>query len=163
MSNFLGTHRSKILDRTAITYRDIQVGDVLEFRYRGKKSNSTKLKIVIVINIYPVRGSWKNKKVHAFDLEKLAPGVLKRILNRIGTPMLELDERKNKEVVKVNIKESGLKGEIFYRKVASKFNDYDAYRTYIATEMKSIKLVEYDFQHKQLGLKDENLLQDTDT
>ena len=60
------------------------------------------------------------------------------------------------------IKESGVKGEIFYKKVASKFNEYNAYRTYIAPEMKSIKLLGYDFQNKQLGLKNENLLQDTD-
>jgi hypothetical protein len=75
---------------------------------------------------------------------------------------LEIDERKNKEVVKVLIKESGLKGEIFYKKVASKFTKYNAYRTYLPLEMKSVKLLEYDFQNKQLGLKDENLLQDTD-
>ena len=117
--SFLGTHRSKILDRLPITYRDIQVGDVLEFRYIGKKSSSAQPKIVIVINIFPVRGSWKNRKVHAFDLKMLSPGVLKRILNRIGKPILEIDERKNKEVVKVLIKESGLKGEIFYKKVNS--------------------------------------------
>ena len=160
--SFLGTHRSKILDRLPITYRDIQVGDVLEFRYRGQKSSSAQPKIVIVINIFPVRGSWKNRKVHAFDLKMLSPGVLKRILNRIGKPILEIDERKNKEVVKVLIKESGLKGEIFYKKVASKFTKYNAYRTYLPLEMKSVKLLEYDFQNKQLGLKDENLLQDTD-
>ena len=162
MSNFLGTHRSKVLDRTAITYRDIEVGDVLDFRYRSKKSTSTQPKMIIVINIYPVKGSWEDKRIHAFDLKELAPGILKRILDRIGTPILELDKRKNKEVVKVNIKESGLQGEIFYRKVASKFNKYNAYRTYIPMEMKAIKLVEYDFGNKQLGLKDENLLQDTD-
>ena len=161
--SFLGTHRSKILDRLPITYRDIQVGDVLEFRYRGKKSTSAQPKIVIVINIFPVRGSWADKRVHAFDLKMLSPGVLKRILNRIGKPILEIDERKNKEVVKVLIKESGLKGEIFYKKVASKFTKYNAYRTYLPLEMKSVKLLEYDFQNKQLGLKDENLLQDTDT
>ena len=161
--SFLGTHRSKVLDRTAITYRDIEVGDVLEFRYRGKKSSYSQPKMTIVINIFPVRGSWKDRKVHAFDLKMLSPGMLKRILNRIGTPILELDERKNKEVTKIMIKESGLKGEIFYKKVASKFNDYDAYRTYIPMEMKAIKLVEYDFGNKQLGLKDEDLLQDTDT
>ena len=160
--SFLATHRSKILDKKVITYRDIEVGDVLEFRYRGKKSTSAQIKMVIVINIFPVRGSWNNKKIHAFDMKKLSPGVLKRILNRIGTPILEVDERKGKEVVKVMIKESGDKGEIFYKKVASKFNEYNAYRTYIAPEMKSIKLLGYDFQNKQLGLKDENLLQDTD-
>ena len=100
-----------------------------------------------------VRGSWKNRKVHAFDLKMLSPGILKRILSRIGTPILEIDERKNKEVVKVLIKESGLKGEIFYKKVASKFTKYNAYRTYLPLEMKSVKLLEYDFQNKQLGLK----------
>ena len=36
------------------------------------------------------------------------------------------------------------------------------YRTYIGKEIKALKLLHYDFGVKQLGLKNENLLQDTD-
>ena len=162
--SFLATHRRNILDKTVITYRDIQIGDVLEFRYKNKKDKVTKIRVVLVVNIFPVAGSWKDKKVHAFSLPELSPGVFKRLLKRIGTPLLRLDERKKKEVSSVVIKEQGKKGEIFYRKVSSKFNTYNAYRTYIMSDMKAIKLCEYDWKNKQLGLgiKDEDLLQDTD-
>ena len=99
-----------------------------------------------------------------FSLPELSPGVFKRLLKRIGTPLVQLDERKKKEVSRVIIKEQGKKGEIFYRKISSRFNTYNAYRTYIMPDMKAIKLCEYDWKNKQLGLgiKDENLLQDTD-
>ena len=162
--SFLAAYRTNILDRTPITYRDIRVGDVLEFRYKNKKDNVSKLRVVLVVNIFPVIGSWKDRKVHAFSLPEMAPGVFKRLLKRIGTPLLQLDERKKKEVSSVVIEEQGKKGEIFYRKVSSKFNSYNAYRTYIMPDMKAVKLCEYDWKNKQLGLgiKDEDLLQDTD-
>jgi hypothetical protein len=162
--SYLATYRKNILDRTPITYREIQVGDILEFRYKNKKDNITKIRVVLVVNIFPVVGSWRIRKVHAFSLPELSPGVFKRLLKRIGTPLVQLDERKQKEVSRVIIKEQGKKGEIFYRKISSRFNTYNAYRTYIMPDMKAIKLCEYDWKNKQLGLgiKDENLLQDTD-
>ena len=163
--SYLSAYRKNILDRTPITDREIEVGDILEFRYKSKKDNSAKIRIVLVVNIFPVAGSWRDRKVHAFSLPELAPGIFKRLLKRIGTPLVQLDERKRKEVSKVIIKEQGKKGEIFYRRISSRFNTYNAYRTYIMQDMKTIKLCEYDWKNKQLGLgiKDENLLQDTDT
>ena len=88
--------------------------------------------------------------------------VFKRFLNRIGKPSLEEDERKNKKVVKLII-EGGQKGDMFYKRVVSKFNKEKAYRTYSMDLMSSIKLIEYNFSNKTLGIKDESLLQDTDT
>ena len=52
---------------------------------------------------------------------------------------------------------------MFYKRVASKFNKEKAYRTYSMDSMSSIKLIEYNFSDKILGIKDESLLQDTDT
>ena len=59
--------------------------------------------------------------------------------------------------------EGGQKGDMFYKRVASKFNKEKAYRTYSMDSMSSIKLIEYNFSNKILGIKDESLLQDTDT
>ena len=46
-----------------------------------------------------------------------------------------------------------------------KFNNYNAYRTFIGEKMTAIKLINYDWAGNagQLGLKNEDLLQDTDT
>ena len=52
---------------------------------------------------------------------------------------------------------------MFYKRVVSKFNKEKAYRTYSMDLMSSIKLIEYNFSNKTLGIKDESLLQDTDT
>ena len=83
--SFLATHRRNILDKTVITYRDIQIGDVLEFRYKNKKDKVTKVRVVLVVNIFPVTGSWKDKKVHAFSLPELSPGVFKKNRNTISS------------------------------------------------------------------------------
>ena len=81
--SFLAAYRTNILDRTPITYRDIRVGDVLEFRYKNKKDNVSKLRVVLVVNIFPVIGSWKDRKVHAFSLPEMAPGVFYNMDNWI--------------------------------------------------------------------------------
>ena len=158
--SFLSTHRGNILDRTTISKRLIEPGDIIEFRYKGKSGSG--LKLVIVLNIFPMSGSFKVKKLHALTLSEISLPVFKRFLNRIGKPSLEEDERKNKKVVKLII-EGGQKGDMFYKRVASKFNKEKAYRTYSMDSMSSIKLIEYNFSNQILGIKDESLLQDTDT
>jgi len=52
----------------------------------------------------------------------------------------------------------------FYNKIVKRFNQYDAYRTFIEEKMTAVKLISYDWTRNagQLGLKNEDLLQDTD-
>ncbi len=157
--SFLATHKRNILERTSISYNQIEPGDILEFRYKGKSGSA--LKLVIALNIFPLTGNRNVKKLHAMSLPELSINVFKRFIGRLGKPALELDERKNKEVIKL-IVEGGKKGNVFYDKVASKFNKENAYRTFNISNITSIKLVEYNYGIKQLGLKNEDLLQDTD-
>jgi hypothetical protein len=156
--SYYATHRKNILGSMTINKNDIQPGDILEFRYRGKSKSS--LEIVLCLNEL-VRD--KEKKLHAFKLENISLNQFKQILTKIGNPKLMVDIRKNREVIKVVI-EGKTEGErqIFYKKVVQRFNKFNAYRTYIGKNITAVKLVEYDFGVKQLGLKNENLLQDTD-
>ena len=72
------------------------------------------------------------------------------------------ENRKNQEYIKLNISgETDSQRKQFYDKVVRSFK-FDMYRTYIGKEIKALKLLHYDFGVKQLGLKNENLLQDTD-
>ena len=106
----------------------------------------------------------KEKKLHALKLENISLAQFKQILIRIGNPKLMLDVRKNKQITKVVIKgKSEGDRQIFYNKVVQRFNKFNIYRTYIGENIKAVKLVEYNFGVKQLGLKNEDLLQDTDT
>ena len=157
--SFLATHRKNILDRTTIIKIDIQPGDILEFRYKSKSKNN--LEIVLCLNEYKKD---KEKKLHALKLENISLVQFKQILIRIGEPKLMLDVRKNKEVIKVVIPGvSDNERQAFYNRVVKKFNKFDIYRTYIGKNITAVKLLDYDFGVKQLGLKNEDLLQDTDT
>jgi hypothetical protein len=156
--SYYATHRKNILGSMTINKNDIQPGDILEFRYRGKSKSS--LEIVLCLNEL-VRD--KEKKLHALKLENISLSQFKQVLDGVGSPKLMLDVRKNKEVIKVVVAgESEGERQKFYNDVVKRFNKFDVYRTYISKNMTSIKLVEYDFGVKQLGLKNENLLQDTD-
>ena len=157
--SYYATHRRNILNRTTIIKNDIQPGDIIEFRYKGKGQSS--LEIVLCLNVYKKD---KEKKLHALKLENISLVQFKQILIRIGEPKLMLDVRKNKEVIKVVIPGvSDNERQAFYNRVVKKFNKFDIYRTYIGKNITAVKLLDYDFGVKQLGLKNEDLLQDTDT
>ena len=157
--SYYATHRRNILDSVGISQNNIEPGDILEFRYKGKSKNS--LEIVLCLNAL---NKDKEKKLHALKLENISLSQFKQILTRIGNPKLMIDNRKNREVIKVVI-EGNTEGERqrFYKNVAKRFSKFNAYRTYIGKNITAVKLIEYDFGVKQLGLKNEDLLQDTDT
>ena len=157
--SYYATHRRNILDSIMTSKNDIQPGDIIEFRYKGKDKNS--LQLVLCLNEL---ARDKEKKLHALKLENISLSQFKQILTRIGNPKLMIDNRKNREVIKVVI-EGNTKGErqMFYKNVAKRFSKFNAYRTYIGKNITAVKLIEYDFGVKQLGLKNEDLLQDTDT
>ena len=157
--SYYATHRRNILNSVGISQNSIEPGDILEFRYKGKSRNS--LEIVLCLNALKKD---KEKKLHALKLENISLSQFKQILTKIGNPKLMIDNRKNREVIKVVI-EGNTKGERqrFYKNVAKRFSKFNAYRTYIGKNITAVKLIEYDFGVKQLGLKNEDLLQDTDT
>ena len=157
--SYYATHRRNILNSVGISQNSIAPGDILEFRYKGKSKNS--LEIVLCLNALKKD---REKKLHALKLENISLSQFKQILTKIGNPKLMIDNRKNREVIKVVI-EGNTKGERqrFYKNVAKRFSKFNAYRTYIGKNITAVKLIEYDFGVKQLGLKNEDLLQDTDT
>ena len=157
--SYYATHRRNILDSVGISQNNIEPGDILEFRYKGKSKNS--LEIVLCLNAL---NKDKEKKLLALKLENISLSQFKQILTRIGNPKLMIDNRKNRKVIKVVI-EGNTEGERqrFYKNVAKRFSKFNAYRTYIGKNITAVKLIEYDFGVKQLGLKNEDLLQDTDT
>ena len=72
--------------------------------------------------------------------------------------------RKNKQITKVIISgNTDTQKQTFYKNTLKKFVKQNIYRTYIGEKVTSVKLVEYNFGVKQLGLKNEDLLQNTDT
>ena len=127
--------------------------------YKGKSKNS--LQIVLCLN--EIKKD-KEKKLHALKLENISLSQFKQILTRIGNPKLMVDTRKNREVTKVVIEgNTEVERQSFYKNIAKRFSKFNVYRTYIGKNITAVKLLEYNFGVKQLGLKNEDLLQDTNT
>ena len=138
---------------------DIRPGDIIEFRYKGKDKSS--LQLVLCLNEL---ARDKEKKLHALKLENISLSQFKQILTRIGNPKLMVDTRKNREVTKVVIEgNTEVERQSFYKNIAKRFSKFNVYRTYIGKNITAVKLLEYNFGVKQLGLKNEDLLQDTNT
>ena len=157
---FLATHRKNVLSSRPINKREITPGDIIEFVYRSEEGNS----IEIVICLDGLTGKLTNdNKLNAVKLENMSIPILKNFIKRIRKPVLLLEERNKKQMLKLNIQaDTEAQRQVFYKRVVSRFVKHNIYRTYVDEKMTSIKLLEYDFKNKQLGIKDENLLQDTD-
>ena len=146
--SFLTTHRRNIIDTLTINKNQIEPGDIVEFRYKSKKGNN--LEIVLALNNI-MKDS--EKKLHAIKLENMSLPLFKRILNEIGNPVLTTDTRKNKEITKVILEgDTETQRQGFYTNTLKKFTRENIYRTYLEKNITSVKLVEYNFKNKQLGL-----------
>ena len=159
--SFLNVHKRNALDKIPINKRDIEPGDIVLFRYKGKEGISEK----IVLCLGGLAGKFATEdKLTAIDLDKFSPNVFKRFIGLINTPKLVNEKRNGKDITSLII-EAGTEGERqqFYNTKVKKFLQYNAYRTYTDKKISSVKLVSYDYSDTQLGLKNEDLLQDTDT
>ena len=159
--SFLNVHKRNILERIPINKRDIQPGDIVLFRYKGKEGMSEK----IVLCLGGLAGKFATgDKLTAIDLDKFSPNVFKRFIGLLSKPKLVNEERKGKIITSLLIEaETESDRQQFYNTKVKKFLQYDAYRTYTNEKISVVRLVSYDYSDKQLGLKNEDLLQDTDT
>tara|TARA_Y100001937_G_C6851728_1_gene212435 strand:- start:14 stop:496 length:483 start_codon:yes stop_codon:yes gene_type:complete len=159
--SFINVHKRNILEKIPINKREITPGDIVLFRYKGKDGISEK----IALCLGGLRGKFATEdKLTAIDLDKFSPDVFKRFLGLLEKPKLVNEERKGKIITSLLIEaETESDRQQFYNTKVKKFLQYDAYRTYIDKKITVVKLVSYDYSNKQLGLKNEDLLQDTDT
>ena len=158
--SFLNVHKRNILERIPINKREITPGDIVLFRYKGKEGVSEK----IVLCLGGLAGKFATEdKLTAIDLDKFSPNVFKRFLGLLEKPKLINEERNGKIITSLLIEaETESDRQQFYNTKVKKFLQYDAYRTYINKKINVVRLVSYNFSDKQLGLKNEDLLQDTD-
>tara|TARA_B100000575_G_C22651538_1_gene399871 strand:- start:49 stop:540 length:492 start_codon:yes stop_codon:yes gene_type:complete len=162
--SFLALHRRNVLDRIPISKKEILPGDIIEFRYTKKDGTKD---LVIAICLDGLVGRFTtDDKLNAIKLEKFSMNVLKRFIQRIEKPALAMELRKGKPLTGLSLN-AMTEGErqVFYQRIVKRFNQYNAYRTFIGKKMTAIKLISYDWAGNagQLGLKNEDLLQDTDT
>ena len=150
--SFLATHRANIKDRQGIQYSEMRPGHIVAFRYVDK-SGRQELELVLVTNIYPLRGGRKDKKMHGLLLKNMPIPVFNRLVNRFYT---EYKTRSVEYLVDTNhidkslqilnlVIEGGEDGDKTYYRHLKRFDRYDLYRTYSLDKMTGIKKVTYDF------------------
>ena len=150
--SFIAAHRRNILNRKSIQYSQIKPGNILTFRYRNKEGIAG-LEYVLALNVYPMRGGRKDKKLHALILENMSIPIFNRIINRIyseyGNDGAEYTFNKDDIESSLQIEtfrvEGGEDGDKFYYRNIRRFDRYDLYRTYKLDALAGVKLITYDF------------------
>lgn len=150
--SFIAAHRRNILNRKSIQYSQIKPGNILTFRYRNKEGIAG-LEYVLALNVYPMRGGRKDKKLHALVLENMSIPIFNRIINRIyseyGNDGAEYTFNKDDIESSLQIEtfrvEGGEDGDKFYYRNIKRFDRYDLYRTYKLDALAGVKLITYDF------------------
>lgn len=150
--SFIAAHRRNILNRKSIQYSQIKPGNILTFRYRNKEGIAG-LEYVLALNVYPMRGGRKDKKLHALVLENMSIPIFNRIANRIyseyGNDGAEYTFNKDDIESSLQIEtfrvEGGEDGDKFYYRNIKRFDRYDLYRTYKLDALAGVKLITYDF------------------
>ena len=150
--SFLATHRANIKDRQGIQYSEMRPGYIVAFRYVDK-SGRQELELVLVTNVYPLRGGRKTRKMHGLLLKNMPIAIFNRLVNRFYT---EYKTRSVDYLVDTNfidkslqilnlVFEGGEDGDKTYYRHLKRFDRYDLYRTYSLDKMTGIKKITYDF------------------
>ena len=150
--SFLATHRANIKDRQGIQYSEMRPGYIVAFRYVDK-SGRQELELVLVTNVYPLRGGRKTRKMHGLLLKNMPIPIFNRLVNRFYT---EYKIRSVEYLVDTNyidkslqilnlVFEGGEDGDKTYYRHLKRFDRYDLYRTYRLDKMTGIKKITYDF------------------
>ena len=150
--SFLATHRANIKDRQGIQYSEMRPGYIVAFRYVDK-SGRQELELVLVTNVYPLRGGRKTRKMHGLLLKNMPMPIFNRLVNRfynefrfrsvdylVDTNYIE----KSLQILNL-VFEGGEDGDKTYYRHLKRFDRYDLYRTYRLDKMTGIKKITYDF------------------
>jgi hypothetical protein len=127
-------------------------GYIVAFRYVDK-SGRQELELVLVTNVYPLRGGRKTRKMHGLLLKNMPMPIFNRLVNRfynefrfrsvdylVDTNYIE----KSLQILNL-VFEGGEDGDKTYYRHLKRFDRYDLYRTYRLDKMTGIKKITYDF------------------
>ena len=150
--SFLATHRANIKDRQGIQYSEMRPGYIVAYRYVDK-SGRQELELVLVTNVYPLKGGRKKRKMHGLLLKNMPIPIFNRLVNRFynefrfrSVDYLVDTKYIDKSLQILNLVfEGGEDGDKTYYRHLKRFDRYDLYRTYSLDKMTGIKKITYDF------------------
>ena len=150
--SFLATHRANIKDRQGIQYSEMRPGYIVAFRYVDK-SGRQELELVLVTNVYPLKGGKKIRKMHGLLLKNMPIPIFNRLVNRFYNEfrVRSVDYLVDTNYIEKSLQilnlvfEGGEDGDKTYYRHLKRFDRYDLYRTYSLDKMTGIKKITYDF------------------
>ena len=121
------------------TWSKVTAGDIISFRYKGKKAQTGKLTTLLVMNPkFPIVRKDNTKGFHLIGLKLEERGTIPTIRNK--TRLVELLEKlggvsvvdANDQIYRVIFENTGTRGvrKQFYTKVKNLIEQYGVYRTY---------------------------------
>ena len=139
---FYNLHRRKIKKFKIIKINQIRNGDIIYFRYRGKEK--ARLRISLVLNVWPLAGSRSQRYIHAVDLNSLAPQYFKRLFDFIQDPQTSIDPETNVRTLSLPLARGAIR--TFYQNKLSKIPKVmDSYRTFRLDRVTGLQLADYDY------------------
>tara|TARA_B110001454_G_C12714010_1_gene431882 strand:+ start:1038 stop:1649 length:612 start_codon:yes stop_codon:yes gene_type:complete len=123
----------------------IRRGDIIMGKYKSTKTGKVKPKVSLVLDWVPFRGAIQERKLYVFDLDKLYPQVLKKLIKKVGG--LEFTNTGEFTYMRVKMGESPRDGSVTFNKYIRDFlQEVDGvWKTYTLKNYKEINLVDFDY------------------
>lgn len=138
-------YRTKFLKQELIKRNQIRRGDILIGKYKSKRTGEVTTKISFVLDWVPFKGNIAERKLYVFDLDKLHPSILKKLIKKVGG--LEFTNTGSFTYHRVKFGMKPRDGQIAYNKHIRDFVDEvrGVWKTYNLVNYKQVKLCDYDY------------------
>ena len=139
------SYRTKFLKQELIRRNMIRRGDMIIGKYKSKRTGQVSNKVSFVLDWMPFKGNIAERKLYVFDLDKLHPSILKKLIKKVGG--LEFTNTGTFTYHRVKIGMKPRDGSITFNKYIKDFiAEVDGvWKTYTLKNYKEINLVDFDY------------------
>ena len=138
-------YRTKFIKQELIKRNQIRRGDILIGKYKSKRTGEVTNKVSFVLDWVPFKGNIAERKLYVFDLDKLHPSILKKLIKKVGG--LEFTNTGSFTYHRVKLGMKPRDGLITYNKHIKDFVQeiQGVWKTYNLVNYKQVKLCDYDY------------------
>ena len=138
-------YRTKFIKQELIKRNQIRRGDILIGKYKSKRTGEVTNKVSFVLDWVPFKGNIAERKLYVFDLDKLHPSILKKLIKKVGG--LEFTNTGTFTYHRVKIGMKPRDGGIVFNKYIKDFLQEvkGVWKTYNLVNYKQVKLCDYDY------------------
>jgi len=138
-------YRTKFIKQELIKRNQIRRGDILIGKYKSKRTGEVTNKVSFVLDWVPFKGNIAERKLYVFDLDKLHPSILKKLIKKVGG--LEFTNTGTFTYHRAKIGMKPRDGTIMFNKYIRDFLQevQGVWKTYNLINYKQVKLCDYDY------------------